>query len=306
MLLQILVVGYFHQDPSPLAKSNLLCVCGDECISADLVQAGVYRSFVSPHKPGLVDLYLSFDGQNPISQVVTFEYHCVTEKLMNLSENKLKEEFQYQMRLSHLLFSASNRLTILSSKPGRNALKEAKIFIHKTCQISDNWTSLVKSINSSNFSYLRAKDSLFEITLQNRLHEWLLDRIVEGSEISVRDDQGLGVIHYCAILGYTWAVYPFSLSGLSLDYRDKYGWTALHWASSYGRYKVILPIICTVCLFHIFSHSTYVLLCNGLTLNFFLVLCASISVSIEYYSSKFILLFIFGPNYATLRYAASG
>ncbi|KAL1803699.1 hypothetical protein ACET3Z_032346 [Daucus carota] len=240
---KILVVGYFHQDPSPLAKSNLLCVCGDECISADLVQAGVYRSFVSPHKPGLVDLYLSFDGQNPISQVVTFEYHCVTEKLMNLSENKLKEEFQYQMRLSHLLFSASNRLTILSSKPGRNALKEAKIFIHKTCQISDNWTSLVKSINSSNFSYLRAKDSLFEITLQNRLHEWLLDRIVEGSEISVRDDQGLGVIHYCAILGYTWAVYPFSLSGLSLDYRDKYGWTALHWASSYGRKDMVAALL---------------------------------------------------------------
>lgn len=255
--MQILVVGYFHEDPSPLAKSDLLCVCGDECVSAELVQIGVYRCFVSPHKPGLVDLYLSFDGQNPISQVVTFEYHCVTETLMNLSENISKEELQYQMRLSRLLFSASKRLIMLSSKLSRNTLREAKVFIHKTSQISDNWTSLVKSINSSNFSYLRAKDSLFEITLQNRLHEWLLDRIVEGSEVSDRDDQGLGVIHYCAILGYTWAVYPFSLSGLSLDYRDKYGWTALHWASSYGRYKVILPIMYTASHIPTFSLLLY-------------------------------------------------
>lgn len=240
---KILVVGYFHEDPSPLAKSDLLCVCGDECISAELVQSGVYRCFVSPHKPGLVDLCLSFDGQNPISQVVTFEYHCVTEKLMNLSEKKSKEEFLYQMRLSHLLFSASKRLIMLSSKPSRNALKEAKVFVHKTSQISDNWTSLVKSIDNSNFSYLSAKDSLFEITLQNKLHEWLLDRIVEGSEVSDRDDQGLGVIHYCAILGYTWAVYPFSLSGLSLDYRDKHGWTALHWASSFGRKDMVAALL---------------------------------------------------------------
>lgn len=60
-LLQILVVGYFHEAHPPLAKSNLFCVCGDECVPAELVQSGVYRCFVSAHKPGLVDLYLSFD-----------------------------------------------------------------------------------------------------------------------------------------------------------------------------------------------------------------------------------------------------
>ncbi|KAG5573986.1 hypothetical protein H5410_063752 [Solanum commersonii] len=73
--------------------------------------------------------------------------------------------------------------------------------------------------------------------------EWLLERVIEGCKISEHDEEGQGVIHLCAILGYTWAVYLFSWSGLSLDYRDKYGWTALHWAAYYGREKMVATLL---------------------------------------------------------------
>lgn len=45
------------------------------------------------------------------------------------------------------------------------------------------------------------------------------------------------------MLGYTRAVYLYSLSGLSLDYRDKFGWTALHWAAYYGRQKMVAVLL---------------------------------------------------------------
>ncbi|KAL1152043.1 hypothetical protein V6Z11_A09G081300 [Gossypium hirsutum] len=54
---------------------------------------------------------------------------------------------------------------------------------------------------------------------------------------------GLGVLHLCAILGYTWAIHLFSWSGLSLDFRDKRGWTALHWAAFYGREKMVAALL---------------------------------------------------------------
>ncbi|KAI7727945.1 hypothetical protein M8C21_015487 [Ambrosia artemisiifolia] len=64
-----------------------------------------------------------------------------------------------------------------------------------------------------------------------------------GSKIPGRDDQGQGVIHMCAILDYTWAIFPYSWSGLSIDFRDKFGWTALHWAAHYGRQRCVASLL---------------------------------------------------------------
>ncbi|KAM3289168.1 hypothetical protein P3S67_017455 [Capsicum chacoense] len=147
------------------------------------------------------------------------------------------------MRPAHLLFSTSKSLNILSSKIHQELLKDVKTFAGKCSHIIDNWACLIKSIEDKKFSVACAKDRLFELSLRTRLQEWLMERIVEGCKISEHDERGQGVIHLCAILGYTWAVYPFSWSGLSLDYRDKYGWTALHWAAYYGREKMVATLL---------------------------------------------------------------
>ncbi|XP_055814235.1 calmodulin-binding transcription activator 6 isoform X1 [Solanum dulcamara] len=242
---KIFIIGHFHGEQSHLESSSLHCVCGDFCFPAEVLQPGVYRCIVSPQTPGLVNIYLSFDGNKPISQVMSFEFrapsvHVWTEPL----ENKCDwDEFRIQMRLAQLLFSTSKSLNILSSKIPQDLLKDAKIFAGRCSHIIDDWACLIKSIEDKKFSVPHAKDCLFELSLKTRLQEWLLERIVEGCKISEHDEQGQGVIHLCAILGYTWAVYPFSWSGLSLDYRDKYGWTALHWAASYGREKMVATLL---------------------------------------------------------------
>lgn len=235
--MQILVVGVFTEGWSPSSESNLFLACGDSIVPAEVVQAGVFQCSISPQTPGLVNFYLSFDGHKPVSQVLTFEFRAPVVPNMTIPlENKTTwEEFQLQIRLSRLLFSSSKGLGIFSSNLLPNALNEAKAFSQKTSQIYDCWVHLTKAMQNSELSLHQAKDILFELSLQNRLQEWLLEKVVSGCKISERDEQGQSVIHLCAILGYTWAVYPFSCSGLSLDYRDKFGWTALHWAAYYGR-----------------------------------------------------------------------
>ncbi|XP_022760651.1 calmodulin-binding transcription activator 5 isoform X2 [Durio zibethinus] len=242
---KILVTGVFHRAYQHLAKSNLFCVCGDVSNPAEIIQVGVYRCFLSQHSPGLVNLYMSRDGHKPISQVLGFEYRAplVHDLIVPPEDESRWEEFQLQIRLAYLLFSTSKSLNILSGKVSANSLKEAKTFAQKTTNISNSWTYLIKSIEQNRASLTQAKDSLFEIALKNRLKDWLLERIIEGCKTTEYDAQGQGVLHLCAILGYTWAIYLFSWSSLSLDFRDKHGWTALHWAAYYGREKMVAVLL---------------------------------------------------------------
>lgn len=204
---------------------------------AEAIQEGVYRCMASPHAPGIVNFFLSFDGHTPISQVLTFEYRAPLSHVPEilLEDNSHWKDFQVQTRLTQLLFSTSKCLNIVSNKISSAALKEAKNFVSKTSSIYTSWSVLMKLIGDNRISLYQAKDILFEHALRNKLIEWLLERIIEGCKTTEHDAQGQGVIHLCAILGYTWAVHLFSWSGLSLDFRDKYGWTALHWAAYSGR-----------------------------------------------------------------------
>ncbi|KAG4381420.1 hypothetical protein GLYMA_15G143400v4 [Glycine max] len=242
---KVLVTGYFHNNYENLAKSNLLCVCGDVSVPVEIVQVGVYRCCVPPHSPGLVNLYLSFDGHKPISQVVNFEYRTpiLHEPTASMEEKYNWNEFRLQMRLAHLLFASDTSLNIFSSKVSPNALKEARRFSFKTSYISKSWQYLMKSIDDNTIPFSKVKDSLFETALKNKLKEWLLERIILGRKSTEYDAQGQGVIHLCAMLGYSWAISLFSWSGLSLDFRDKFGWTALHWAASYGMEKMVATLL---------------------------------------------------------------
>ncbi|XP_057785587.1 calmodulin-binding transcription activator 5 isoform X2 [Salvia miltiorrhiza] len=242
---KILVVGFFSDGHQHYADSKLYLACGDSVIPVEVVQAGVFRCLISSQAPGLVNLFMTFDGHNPVSQVLTFEFRAPIQHngLVSTENTDNWDEFQLQMRLARLLFSSSKDLSVYTAKPSQSALKEAKVFAKKTSVISLGWGYLCKMIEEAKMSFPQAKDRLFELTLENRLQEWLLEKVATGCKITERDEQGQGVIHLCAVLGYTWAVRLFSQSSLSLDYRDKCGWTALHWAAYYGREKMVATLL---------------------------------------------------------------
>ncbi|KAA8523279.1 hypothetical protein F0562_009702 [Nyssa sinensis] len=113
------------------------------------------------------------------------------------------------------------RCLVSSRAPGKYhkmSSKQARTLDSKTSHIASDWADVIKSIDSNRISFPQAKDSFFELTLKNRLLEWLLERVIEGCKTSEHDDQGRGVIHLFAIL-------------------------ALHWAAYYGREKMVATLL---------------------------------------------------------------
>lgn len=246
-IFQVMVVGHFCESKKHLMSSSIYCVVGEICVKAEMVQPGVYRCKVSPQPPGLVNLYLTMDGHTPVSQVLSFDYRCSPNIQLDGQifpseddRNKLKwEDYQVQKRLAHLLFATSNNTSILSSRIPLKSLNEAKRFAMLTSSlIEKDWTNFLKLDSTNKFSSASTRENLLELVLRNKLQEWLLVKVAEGCETPGHDSQGYGVIHLCAILNYAWAVRLYSLSGLSLDFRDIHGWTALHWAAYCGRFVI--------------------------------------------------------------------
>ncbi|CAF2232309.1 unnamed protein product, partial [Brassica napus] len=243
---KILVTGFFHDSFQHFGRSNLFCICGELRVPAEFLQMGVYRCFLPPQSPGIVNLYLSADGTKPISQLFSFEHRSVPviEKVVPQEDQLYKwEEFEFQVRLSHLLFTSSSKISVFSSRISADNLLEAKKLASRTSHLLNSWAYLMKSIQANELPFDQARDHLFELTLKNRLKEWLLEKVIENRNTKEYDSKGLGVIHLCAVLGYTWSILLFSWANISLDFRDKHGWTALHWAAYYGREKMVAALL---------------------------------------------------------------
>ncbi|CAA7045659.1 unnamed protein product [Microthlaspi erraticum] len=243
---KILVTGFFHESFQHFERSNLFCICGDLRVPAEFLQMGVYRCFLPPQSPGVVNLYLSADGNKPISQLFSFEHRSVPviEKVVPQDDQLQKwEEFEFQVRLAHLLFTSTNKISVFSSKISPDNLLEAKKLASRTSHLLNSWAYLMKSIQANEVPFDQARDHLFELTLKNRVKEWLLEKVIENRNTKEYDTKGLGVIHLCAVLGYTWSILLFSWASISLDFRDKHGWTALHWAAYYGREKMVAALL---------------------------------------------------------------
>ncbi|KZV52473.1 calmodulin-binding transcription activator 2 [Dorcoceras hygrometricum] len=86
-----------------------------------------------------------------------------------------------------------------------------------------------------------------EVLLEKQLKEkfcyWLLQRRnEEDTGPMVVDDMGQGILHLAAALGFNWVFKSIIIPGVSLDFRDVNGWTALHWAAFYGREDTVATL----------------------------------------------------------------
>ncbi|KAI3944166.1 hypothetical protein MKW92_023431 [Papaver armeniacum] len=85
---------------------------------------------------------------------------------------------------------------------------------------------------STKFGERNMKKLPNEVVMRELVKQW----IFEGCKIGMAlDEQGQGVLHLVASLGFDWAIALCARNGFPVDSEDAFGWTALHWAAYYGR-----------------------------------------------------------------------
>lgn len=110
----------------------------------------------------------------------------------------------------------------------------------------DLLVELVKTLLGESSEY-RGKlnlESLMEKLLKDKLQELVLkERVVNAEGMCVLPKNYHGIIHLISGLGYNWGLRLLLDSGVNVNYRDKNGWTALHWAARFGRYILFMYFI---------------------------------------------------------------
>lgn len=211
------------------------CMFGEVEVSAEVLTRNVLRCHAPSHPPGRVPFYVTRSDRLACSEIREFEYRDNFKGDLNFSwKTDQNDALQLQIRFAKILSIGMdrNKLCFVENCP-KCTVKE---FFSVLNEEKNEWEKMERSCATFQSYYLNPRDILIQKLLKTKLYEWLLTKSHEdGKGPNVLDEDGQGVIHFAAALGYEWAMKPIIAVGVSPNFRDAHGWTALHWAAYFGR-----------------------------------------------------------------------
>ena len=209
---------------------------GELEVPAEIIAEGVLRCNAPIHKVGRVPFYVTCSNRLACSEVREFEYRRkeVRDVETKYNQSGCTNEI-LKLRFGNLLC-----LSPTSPNSDRVNLAELSQLSSKISSLlrvdQDEWDQMFRLTSEDDFSLEGVQEQFHQKLLKEKLHEWLLQKVAEGGKgPSVLDECGQGVLHFAAALGYDWALEPTIVAGVSVNFRDVNGWTALHWAAFCGR-----------------------------------------------------------------------
>lgn len=199
---------------------------GEVEVSAEILANGTLRCHSPSHKPGRVPFYVTCSNRLACSEVREFEFRP--------SPHGATNKTYLQMRLDKLLSLGQDECQVTLSNPTKEMIDLSKK-ISLLMMNNDTWSELLKLADGNELA-TDDTDQFLENCIKEKLHIWLLHRVGDGGKgPSVLDEEGQGVLHLAAALGYDWAIRPTITAGVNINFRDAHGYTALHWAAFCGR-----------------------------------------------------------------------
>ncbi|XP_055825330.1 calmodulin-binding transcription activator 4-like isoform X4 [Solanum dulcamara] len=237
----VVVVGSYLCNPS---EYTWTCMFGDIEVPVQIIKEGAIRCQAPPHLPGKVALCVTTGNRVPCSEVRDFEYRAkLDDRGQNIlpevsGASKSSEELLLLVRFVQMLLSDSSVQRGDGSESCNNILEKSKAS-------EDSWSQVIESLLCGTLTSTVTVDWLLQELLKNKLQQWLSSKLqVKNNEMGYslsRKDQG--IIHMIAGLGFEWALHPVLNAGVSANFRDISGWTALHWAARFGREKMVASLI---------------------------------------------------------------
>ncbi|KAL4369390.1 hypothetical protein GQ457_05G008410 [Hibiscus cannabinus] len=242
--IKILITGRFLKNRDEAKNCKWSCMFGEVEVPAEVIADGVLRCHAPRHEAGRVPFYVTCSNRLACSEVREFEYRVSHNQDIDTADHPSSNAMEIlDMRFGRLL-------CLGSGSPDYNTNSLADIS-HLSSKINsllkediNGWDQMLALNSEEDILLEKIKDQLLQKLLKEKLRVWLLQKIAEGGKgPSILDQGGQGVIHFAAALGYDWALEPTIVAGVSVNFRDVNGWTALHWAASSGRERTVASLI---------------------------------------------------------------
>lgn len=240
---KLLIVGSFMGESKHFSDYKWCCMFGEIEVAAEALSENVLRCQTPSHTPGFVPFYITCSNRLACSEVREFEFRRSTStKLCLMADKKApQDELRVLTRLLKLLSSGVEKKKIHCTVEECDGCKVMNVVHTLNANDKSNLGSLDKTLTVFKGN---STDVLFKFLLKDKLYDWLACQTHKiGKGLNNLDDEGQGVIHLAAALGFEWAVAPIIAAGISPNFRDAKGKTALHWASYYGREDTVIVLV---------------------------------------------------------------
>lgn len=199
---------------------------GDTEVPIQMIQEGVLCCYAPARSQGKVSICITSGNREACSEVREFEYRtrsdgCTHSNLPGTEAYQNPEELVSLVRFAQMLLSDTQQ----------------KGEVSESGMVEDSWSQVIDALLVGASTSTSTLDWLVQELLKDKLEVWLSSRLPNNNEkdcsLSKKEQ---GIIHTVAILGFEWALQPVLNTGVSVNFRDNNGWTALHWAARFGRY----------------------------------------------------------------------
>ncbi|KAF2309210.1 hypothetical protein GH714_001185 [Hevea brasiliensis] len=224
---------------------------GEVEVPAEVLADGILCCYAPPHNVAMVPFYVTCSNRLACSEVREFDY-----QMGSAQDVDVKYVYAGMTNDMHLHLRLESLLSVRSSSPPDclfDGATEKQKLVSEIILLreEDEGYQMAEPSSERHLSQDETKRQLFQKAMQPKLYSWLLHMVAEnGKGPSVLDDVGQGVLHLATALGYDWAIKAILTAGVSINFRDVTGWTALHWAAFYGRQEIkfFYPLVDQVCL----------------------------------------------------------
>ncbi|KAF2309172.1 hypothetical protein GH714_001017 [Hevea brasiliensis] len=222
-----------------VAKYKWSCMFGEVEVPAEVLADGILCCYAPPHNVAMVPFYVTCSNRLACSEVREFDY-----QMGSAQDVDVKYVYAGMTNDMHLHLRLESLLSVRSSSPPDclfDGATEKQKLVSEIILLreEDEGYQMAEPSSERHLSQDETKRQLFQKAMQPKLYSWLLHMVAEnGKGPSVLDDVGQGVLHLATALGYDWAIKAILTAGVSINFRDVTGWTALHWAAFYGRQEI--------------------------------------------------------------------
>ncbi|CAH8362854.1 unnamed protein product [Eruca vesicaria subsp. sativa] len=226
---KVIIIGSFLRDPK---ESTWSCMFGSTEVPLEIIKEGVIRCQAPPCSPGKVNLCITSGDGLSCSQIIEFEYRDKPDTSVTRCS---RDELLLLVRLVQTLLSDVKS----NLEPGGDKL------VKKLKADEDQWSHILETILDGTATSSDTVDWLLQELLKDKLDAWLSSRPPQDEDQTScsLSKQEQGIIHMVAGLGFEWALQPILARGVSVDFRDINGWSALHWAARFGSEKMVAALI---------------------------------------------------------------